>query len=739
MKTTSGVVSHVVTQETTPEVVSEPERYELSEPARYHFEPLRLDVDRRDFLKIFGVMGGGLIVAASLPVQAQQESGRGGGGQASSDLQAWIHIDEKGRVTAFTGKVEIGQNARTSLSQVVADELRVPMSSISFVMADTDLTPYDQGTFGSQTTPRMAPLVARAAATAREMLIDLAAARWQADRSALRAETGQIRASDGRALGYGELTAGRQLAGRVTAEAVGRDRWTVRGTAEPKVNGRDIVLGRHLFTPDVSRPNLMFGQVIRPPAYGSKPQKVDQNEARIIPGLTVVHDGDFIGVVGTSERVVRRGVSALKVEWTPPPEQPTSENVYAHFRKTATTTAGRGGAPPGTAGRGVTAPPAPAAPNLASARASSAHVVDAAYEIPYIAHVPLEPRTAIAEWTDGKVTVWTGTQRPFGVRSEVATAFGIPEDRVRIIVPDMGSGYGGKHSGEQAIEAARLARTAGKPVRLVYRRDEEFMWGYFRPGGVIDVKAGVDAKGKLTFWEFENFNSGNSGLPTPYAVAAQRVAFRQTDSPLRQGSYRGLAATANHYAREMHMDALARAAGIDPVAFRIANLNNDRIRAVLEAAATKIGWPNPSEKDRSLGIACGTEKGSYVGTAAEVMRTADGFAVTRIVVTFECGAIVNPDGLRNQVEGSIVQGLGGALFEAIRFAGGKLLNGTMAEYRVPRFKDVPPLEVLLLDRRDLPSAGAGETPIVCVAPAIGSAVRGLGDVLPKLPVTLKKA
>jgi isoquinoline 1-oxidoreductase len=276
-------------------------------------------------------------------------------------------------------------------------------------------------------------------------------------------------------------------------------------------------------------------------------------------------------------------------------------------------------------------------------------------------------------------------------------------------------------------------------VKVVYRRDEEFMWGYFRPGGVIDVKAGVDAKGRLTFWEFENFNSGNSGLQTPYTVGPQHVAFRQTDSPLRQGSYRGLAATANHYAREMHMDALARAAGVDPVAFRVNNLANDRMRAVLDAAATKIGWPNPSGKDRSLGIACGTEKGSYIATAAEVMPTADGFAVTRLAVAFECGAIVNPDGLRNQVEGSIVQGLGGALFEAIRFAGGKILNGTMAEYRVPRFKDVPPIEIVLLDRRDLPSAGAGETPIVCVAPAIGSAVRGLGDVLPKLPIMLKKA
>jgi isoquinoline 1-oxidoreductase len=386
--------------------------------------------------------------------------------------------------------------------------------------------------------------------------------------------------------------------------------------------------------------------------------------------------------------------------------------------------------------------------DVVQARASVTRLVEASYQIPYIAHVPLEPRAAAAEWQDGKLTVWTGTQRPFGVRTELVDAFYLTESQVRVIVPDMGSGYGGKHTGEQAIEAARLAKAAGRPVKLVYTRAEEFAWGYFRPGGVIDVKSGVDANGQLILWEFENWNSGTAGLQTPYAVPNQRVAFRAADSPLRQGSYRGLAATANHYAREMHMDATARAIGADPVEFRLRHLQEPRLRAVLTAAAEQSGWPKPSRAGRALGIACGTEKGSYVATAAEVSlagdmdagerRGASGplFRVDRIVVVFECGAIVNPDGLHNQVEGSIVQGLGGALFESVRFANGRILNGTMERYRVPRFKDVPPIEVVLLDRKDLPSAGAGETPIVCVAPAIGSAVRTFGRVADALPVTL---
>ena len=210
-------------------------------------------------------------------------------------------------------------------------------------------------------------------------------------------------------------------------------------------------------------------------------------------------------------------------------------------------------------------------------------------------------------------------------------------------------------------------------------------------------------------------------------------------SPLRQGSYRALASTANHYAREMHMDTIARALGQDPVAFRLRHLDDERITAVLKAVAEKIGWPKPATPSAALGVACGTEKGGFVATAAQVSRVAAGFKVDRIVIAFECGAIVNPDGLQNQVEGSVVQGLGGALFEAIEFADGHIRNGSMEQYRVPRFKDAPVIDVILLDRRDLPSAGAGEATLVCVAPAIGSAVRAFGTVDTALPIRLLNA
>jgi isoquinoline 1-oxidoreductase len=740
LRTSAPKPSSPSPQSTNPQPDSiEPERYEFTEHARYVF-----DVDRRGFLKLFG---GGLVVMTAVPaVIGQQESGRAG--QPSRDdanrLGAWLHIDEQGKVTAYTGKVEIGQNIRTSLAQAIADELRVPMTSIAMVMADTDMVPFDAGTFGSQSTPRMSRQLARAAATAREMLIDRAAETLGVERASLSPRDGRV-VGGGRTLTFGELTKGQQLTGVVAAEppVMPAGEWEVRGKPLPKVDGRAFVTGRHAFTPDISRPGMLHAQIVRPDSLGATLVSLDDSRARALSGVTVVRDGDLIGVVAPTERSARRAAKLVEAKWSQPPAQPDSKTVYEHLKKPpASSGSGRGGGRGG--GPTVTG-------DVARARSEAARTFEASYRIPYIAHVPLEPRAAVAEWArlrpeEGatgsgaareKLTVWTGTQRPFGVRTELMNAFRLREDQVRVIVPDMGSGYGGKHTGDAAIEAARLSKAAGKPVKLVWTRAEEFMWAYFRPAGVIDISAAVDASGRLTAWEFDNWNSGSAGIRSPYDVPNQRIAFHPSDSPLRQGSYRGLAATANHYAREMHIDAIARELKADPVEFRLRHLKDERMRNVLTALAREIGWPRTLGAGRAIGVACGTEKGSYVATAAEVARTESGLKVERLAVVFECGAIVNPDGLHNQVEGAVVQGLGGALFEAVEFRDGRIVNGSMARYRVPRFSDVPPIDIVLLDRKDLASAGAGETPIVCVAPAIGAAARAFGRVATALPVTLE--
>ncbi len=700
--------------------MAEADRHELREPIAYHFE-----LERRAFLRVFAAMGGGLAVVATLP-GAAQESGRSGGQSGPpADVAAWLHVGEDGVVSVFTGKTEIGQNIRTSLAQAVAEELCVPLEAIRMVMADTDRVPYDAGTFGSQSTPRMAPVLSRAAAVAREMLVDAAAARWQVDRAGLTARDGRV--TDGaRALAFGELTRGERLTGRVDAATalVPPARWTVRGTSPRKVQGRAFVTGQHRYTTDMVLPGMRHGCVVRPSTYAGTLLSVDDAAARAMPGVTVVRDTGFVGVVADTAHAARRAASAIVATWQPPVGHPSSSDIYAHLKRTAAD------APPSRGSGAIRTG------DVAAARASADRVLSASYRIPYIAHVPLEPRAALAAWSGDRLTVWCGTQRPFGVRSELAQAFRLSDASVRVVVPDTGSAYGGKHTGEHAIEAARLARAAGAPVKLVWTRAEEFAFGYARPAAAIDVAAHLDARGRLVGWECDTWNAGTAGIRTPYDVPNQRIEFHPSQSPLRQGSYRGLAATANHHAREMHIDLVARTLGTDPVAFRLAHLSDERMRAVLQRAADAIGWPRPSADGRALGIACGAEKAGYVATAAEVSRAAAGFRVERLVVVFECGAVVNPDGVRNQVEGAVVQGLGGALFEALTFADGRLTNGTMARYRVPRFRDVPTIDVVILDRPDIPSAGAGETPIVCVAPAIGSAVRAFGAVDDALPVTL---
>ncbi len=663
-----------------------------------------LAANRRDFLKS---MGGGLLVLFSLEDVDAQESGRSGrhaGGQAlPENVAAWLHIAPDGTMTVFTGKVEVGQNIRTSLTQAVADELRCPAGSVQLVMGDTSQTPWDMGTFGSRTTPTMAPVLRKMAATARETLLDTAAKNWSVDRNSLTVSNGCItnRAS-GKSAKFGELAATVDWVHTIGKSdcVTPADKWQVAGTSLTKVNAREMVTGKHKFASDHKLRGMLYGRVLRQPSFGAKLLNADTSSAAQIPGVTVVRDGDFICVVAPNEHIAQKALDSVKANWEEQLEHVSARDLFGYIKANA----GNGSA---------------------DAHVESAYkTLSTSYTVAYIAHVPLEPRAAVADWTAGKLTVWTGTQRPFGVRTQLAETFGMPENQVRVLMPDTGAAYGGKHTGECAIEAARLAKGAGKPVKLIWTREEEFTWAYFRPAGVIDVKSSVAKDGALLSWDFRNYLSGPSGLETPYEVANPNVEYREVKSPLREGSYRGLAATANHFARESHMDELATAVGMDPLAFRLKNLQNPRIRAVLEAAAERFQWSkNTPSKNRGYGLACGTEKGGYIACCAEVSIGQNRHVrIERVVEAWECGAVVNPEHLKNQVEGAIVMGIGGALFEAIDFADGKILNARLSKYRVPRFSDVPRIDLVLLDRKDLPSAGAGETPIVGIAPAVANAI-----------------
>jgi nicotinate dehydrogenase subunit B len=687
---------------------SEPERYEFRETPLHRF-----GLDRRDFFKFFGA--GIMVFAAAKNSVAMQESGGGRQNHAEDlpkEITAWLHIGEDGSVTAFTGKVEIGQNIRTSLAQSVADELRVPFESVRMVMGDTQLTPFDMGTFGSRTTPTMAPQLRRVAAAARDLLLQAAAKEWNTTPEKLLAVNAKITdPSSGRSTTYADVARGKTLAQSIPDEdpMTPASEWTIAGKSLPKVDGRAFVTGRHQYTSDLRPAGLLYGKVLRPPSFGATMTSCDVSAAQKLPGAVLVHDGDFVGAAAPSESEADEAIAAIRAEWKETP-QPSSSELFSYLKRNVETSERSELTQSGSIEDGL---------------AHAAQRLDSAYTVAYIAHAPLEPRAAVAEWKDGKLTVWTGTQRPFATRDNLAEAFHLSKENVRVIVPDTGSAYGGKHTPDAALEAARLARAAGKPVKIVWAREEEFTWAYFRPAGVIEIRSGVAADGALTAWEFHNYNSGAAGIGTPYTVPNQHIEFHPVRSPLRQGSYRGLAATANHFARESHMDDLAHAARMDPLDFRLKNISDPRLRDVFQAAAKSFGWPAKKTKPgQGFGIGGGIEKGGYVATCVEISTddARGAIRLVRVVTAFDCGAIVNPDGLRNQIIGANIMGLGGALFEAMTFDGGRISNARFSRYRVPRFRDVPDMEIVLVDRKDIPSAGAGETPLVGLAPAIGNAI-----------------
>lgn len=678
--------------------------------ARYHF-----DLGRRTFLQL---LGAGLMVSVA---HGQRRRDRRGGN--ALPVGARLQLGKDGSITVYTGKVECGQGARAQLTQAAAEELRVPPERISLVMADTALVPDDGGTAGSRTTPSTVPAVREGCAAAREVLVAVAAGKWGVEPEKVVVTGGAaVHPGDGRKFSYADLAADEAAAKRLAdtrPESVTLtpwSEWDTLGTSVPRPNGRAIVTGRHPYPSDIVRDGMLYGQMLRPPSYNAKLKSV----ATEVEGAEVVRDGDFVGVVAANSHAARQAVRKLEAsaEWETGPH-PSSTRLSGHLRETARDFPGN-----------------PHGEEMEKA----AHALRERYGIAYVQHAPLEPRAAVAEWSDdGRLTVWTGTQMPFRVRGELARAFRMDEDKVRVIVPDFGGGFGGKHTGECAVEAARLAKASGKPIHLRWTRDEEFRWAYFRPAAEIDAEASLDADGKLTSWHFININAGRHGLELPYRCGKVHVRSVDADAPLRHGSYRCLATTGNTFARECFMDELALAAGKDPLSFRLDHLDEGRLRNVLVAAAEAFDFKNRWDRPKSaVGIACGLDKGSVVAACVEVEIDGETIRPKVICQTYECGKIQNPEGLRTQVEGGIMMGLGPALWEVIGFENGRVTNGSFAQYRVPRFEDVPELDLHFLDRPDLPSVGAGETPLIVVAPAIANAVHhATGRRLRRLPLELR--
>jgi nicotinate dehydrogenase subunit B len=666
------------------------DRWALGDPQNPPPRPSRpWDLSEPEDRDWFGVLGDGLVVVLPTPPLAS--------GSWSTGASAWLHVDADAKVTAFTGKVDVGQDNCTALRLLVAEEIRVPLANVRLAMGDTDLCPYDMGTFGSRSMPDAGHALAQAAARARTLMPVHAGLRRV------------------------EIIAGE------TAVMAGTE-WHLAGTPHVPEGIIDAVTGARRFVSDLTIRGLRYGVVLRPPVLGATLRELDAGALDDRDDVVLVRTHALTGVVAGDPITARLALASLRATWDVP-HAPSNDDLEEFLRAHPSSDAG-----------GWSGPVHVEEGDLDAAFATAAVRREETYTTAYIAPASLETRSALAVWDDdGRLTVWVGTQTPFSARAEVAATLDLNEELVRVIVPPTGGAFGGKHGGGVASEAAILAREVGGPVKVTWSRHEEFTAGTLRPAAIIDVSSAAAPSGELVAWTFTNINAGPAAIASPYRVANLRIDYQPSASPLTQASYRALAATANNFARESQMDELAHGLGWDPVEFRVNNLDDERLVTVLRAAAERFGWARGGS-GVGQGIACGVEKDGRIATVAQVRNLEGSLRVVRLVTAYECGAVVNPDTVINQIEGATVMALGGALFEAIRFREGVITNGSFTDYRVPRFRDVPAIEVVLLDRRDLASAGAGETPMIGVAPAIANAIFDLtGRRLRTLPLETEGA
>ena len=689
---------------------------------------------RRDFVK---ALGGGILVLVSLPATGLLDPLEAQGRAYPTDINAYLHIAEDGKVTLFSGKIEMGQGIMTSLAQMAAEDLGVAMDSIHVVMGDTASCPWDAGTWGSMSTRFFGPAVRAAAAQARLVLTDLAAQRLGVARNALTVENGvvYVTAHRNRHVSYGELAKGQQITHTVSEQAVLRSvrEFKVMGRSPKRLDGQEKVTGAAKYAGDIRLPGMLYARIVRPPAHGATPRSLDTSVAAAVPGVTVVNHDGLVAVLAPDPETAERALGAVKADWDVPAATVNTETIFEHLVSAAPT-----GQTQGSAG------------DLDAGRTASAKTFDVTYYNSYVAHAPMEPHTAVAEVKDGKATVWASTQSPFGHQQQVARALGFRPEDVRIITPFVGGGFGGKGSGAQVAEAARLSQIAGKPVMVAWTRAEEFFYDAFRPAAVVKVLSGMDAAGKLTLWDYAVYAAGSRGSDVLYDIANRRVrAFgEQSDTrstgayhPFATGPWRAPGANTNRFAVEQQIDTMAAAAGMDPLEFRLKNTKDPRMLAVLRAAASTYGWRSrafPAKTGRGRGLACGADAGSYVAHIADVTvdRATGAVKVERVVCAQDMGIVVNPDGARMQIEGSITMGLGYALSEEIRFDGGKISDANFDTYGLPRFSWVPAIETVLVPNDDLAPQGGGEPPIINMGAVIANAIfDATGARLTRLPMT----
>jgi nicotinate dehydrogenase subunit B len=673
-------------------------------------------MDRRVFIQVLG--GGIIILVAAADLALLEELAAAELPQQRGyprDFNAYLRIAEDGRVTVYSGKIEMGQGVITSLAQMAAEELHVPMDRIDMVMGDTASCPWDAGTWGSLTTRVFGPALRAAAAEARLVLGELAAERLGVVPDALTVSDGvvSVTGQPDRRVTFGELARGQRIErvlGREALLTAARD-FRVMGRSHGRTDAVAKVTGEAKYTGDIRVPGMLYARLLRPPAHGATLRSADSAAAREAPGVTVVEEDGLVAVLHEDPGEAAEALRRVRAEWDEPVAAIDDATIHDHLLRHLTEPRFQDEA--GSMEAGV---------------AASAHVFEHTYRDVYLAHAPIETHTALAVVEDGRATLWVSTQTPFGDQQRVANALGLSTDAVRIITPPVGGGFGGKASSGQAVEAARLARATGRPVQVMWDRAEEFFHDTFRPAGVITIRSGIDAAGNITLWDYHVRATGTRGAEMLYEAPNRRIAAYNATAGTHlfaTGPWRAPGANTNTFARETQVDIMAARAGVDPVEFRLRHIREPRLRAALEAAADRFGWtPAAAASGRGVGVACGFDAGTWVAHIAhiDVDRETGAIRVRRIVCGQDMGIVVNPEGATMQVEGCVTMGLGYALTEQVRFRGGRILDRGFGSYSIPRFSWLPEIEVALVDNRETPPQGGGEPAIVGVGAAIANAL-----------------